>query len=145
MQKLHTIYSRMKEDIHSLKCKMTEKNRLLESFISVACVQAKHISGLQSSLLAGGSEAWTASSSLSEALCSDLSATLPWLGTINNLTSSYTDPAPKCLETLAGLPAPGMPGITCPWLRHHSSGPGLNYTPDLGVCPAEWLLGPFER
>lgn len=55
---------------------------------------------IQSYLLAGGSEAQPASSSVS--LCSDLSAKLLWLGGINNCTCSYADPrsiSPEILST----------------------------------------------
>lgn len=45
-------YLRMKDDIHCLVTEIREKNKLIDGSASVASVQAKHISYMQSSTLA---------------------------------------------------------------------------------------------
>ncbi len=77
-------YSQLREDIQCLKSELRNKEQLIESFVSVAAAQAKHISYLRSSTLA--LPVARSPSSLVSQVVSARTATLPWLASLHTST-----------------------------------------------------------
>ena len=130
-------YSQLKEDIHHLKTELRKKDQLIDSFISIAAAQAKHISRMQSSSLVAPA-ARSLSSPMSH-LISASAATLPWLPSMHTGTSRPESPeaevdghsserelvvgAPDTTTSAAALEPPADPEVGMGMAPVHSSTP----------------------
>ncbi|KAK1879318.1 NAD(P)H-quinone oxidoreductase chain 4 [Dissostichus eleginoides] len=97
----HIAYSRLEGNIHRLKNEVREKEKMIDSFLSIAHAQSIHISQMQASVVL------SPSSRLSQAAASDSADTLPWLST----TNAGADTLPWLSTTNAGaVPDPKTRG-----------------------------------
>ncbi|KAL7393239.1 hypothetical protein ABVT39_008424 [Epinephelus coioides] len=79
-----------------MKAEIREKDKLIESFMSVATAQSKRISCLQASTYAAPQLALSPSSRLSQALISDSADTIPWLPLTNAGTGADNGTSGVC-------------------------------------------------
>ena len=116
----HIAYSRLEGNIHRLEKEVREKEKIIDSFLSIAHAQSIHISRMQASVVL------SPYSRLSQAAASDSADTLRWLSKTN--AGAVPDPKTESLVAVDDRLSDRIRCRYCCWSRGavqcHSSGGG---------------------